>query len=60
MFIIVRMLIHESIFSDPDVVGELSRLHENFVIVPADQSIQQLYICLQETLRQHLVRRTWT
>ena len=24
---------HESIFSDPDVVTELSRLHENFVIV---------------------------
>ena len=29
---------HESIFSDPDVVRELSRLHENFVIVPADKS----------------------
>ena len=26
---------HESIFNDPDVVTELSRLHENFVIVPA-------------------------
>ena len=25
----------ESIFRDPDVVRELSRLHENFVIVPA-------------------------
>ena len=24
------------------------------------QSIQQLYICLQETLRHHLVRGTWT
>ena len=29
---------HESIFSDPDVVRELSRLHENFVIVPADKA----------------------
>ena len=29
---------HESIFSDPDVVTELSRLHENFVIVPADKA----------------------
>ena len=29
---------HESIVSDPDVVRELSRLHENFVIVPADQA----------------------
>ena len=29
---------HESIFSDPDVVSELSRLHENFVIVPADNA----------------------
>ena len=47
---------HESIFSDPDVVRELSRLHENFV----RQSIQQLYICLQETLRPHPVRGTWT
>ena len=29
---------HKSIFSDPDVVRELSRLHENFVIVPADKA----------------------
>ena len=29
---------HESILSDPDVVNELSRLHENFVIVPADKA----------------------
>ena len=29
---------HESIFSDPDVVRELSRLHENFVIAPADKA----------------------
>ena len=29
---------HESIFSDPDVVKELSRLHENFVVVPADKA----------------------
>ena len=29
---------HESIFSDPDVVTELSRLHKNFVIVPADKA----------------------
>ena len=28
----------ESIFRDPDVVRELSRLHENFVIVPADKA----------------------
>ena len=28
----------KSIFSDPDVVTELSRLHENFVLVPADKS----------------------
>ena len=28
---------HESIFCDPEVVIELSRLHENFVIVPADK-----------------------
>ena len=29
---------HESIFCDPDVVRELSRLDENFVIVPADKA----------------------
>ena len=29
---------HESIFNDTDVVTELSRLHENFVIVPADKA----------------------
>ena len=29
---------HEPIFSDPDVVRELSRLDENFVIVPADKA----------------------
>ena len=28
----------ESIFRDPDVVRELSRLHENVVIVPADKA----------------------
>ena len=26
-----------TIFRDPDVVHELSRLHENFIIVPADK-----------------------
>ena len=28
----------ESIFSDPDVVRELYRLHENFVIAPEDKA----------------------
>ena len=37
---------HESIFSDPDVVRELSRLHENFVIAPADKaSNNDTFIC---------------
>ena len=37
---------HESIFSDPDVVTELSRLHENFVIVPADKaSNNYTFVC---------------
>ena len=37
---------HESIFSDPDVVTELSRLHENFVIVPADRaSNNYTFVC---------------
>ena len=29
---------HESIFCDPEVVRELFRIHENFVIVPADKA----------------------
>ena len=29
---------HECIFIDPDVVTKLSRLHENFVIVPTDKA----------------------
>ena len=37
---------HESIFSDPDVVRELSRLHENFVTVPADKaSNNYTFVC---------------
>ena len=29
---------HKSIFIDPDVATELTRLHENFVVVPADKA----------------------
>ena len=37
---------HESIFGDPDVATELSRLHENFVIVPADKaSNNYTFVC---------------
>ena len=37
---------HESIFCDPEVVRELSRLHENFVIVPADKaSNNYTFVC---------------
>ena len=37
---------HESIFSEPDVVRELSRLHENLVIVPADKaSNNYTFVC---------------
>ena len=37
---------HESIFSDPYVVTELSRLHENFVIVPVDKaSNDYTFVC---------------
>ena len=43
---------HESIFSDPDVVRELSRLHENFVIVPADKASNNFtFVC-----KRHYVR----
>ena len=38
--------IHESIFSDTYVVRELSRLHETFVIVPADKaSNNYTFVC---------------
>ena len=37
---------HESIFSYPDVVSELSYLHENFVIVPVDKaSNNYTFVC---------------
>ena len=37
---------HESIFCDPEVVWELSRLHENIVIVPADKaSNNYTFVC---------------
>ena len=37
---------HESIFSDPGVVRELCRLHENFVIVSADKASQTYtFVC---------------
>ena len=40
------MLWNLFIFSDPDVVRELSRLHENFVIVPADKaSNNYTFVC---------------
>ena len=43
---------HESIFSDPDVVRELSRLHENFVIVPADKaSNNYTFVCKRHYIR---------
>ena len=36
----------ESIFRDPDVARELSRLHDNFVIVPADKaSNNYTFVC---------------
>ena len=37
---------HETILSDPYVVTELSRLHENFVIVPADKAYSNYtFVC---------------
>ena len=44
---------HESIFCDPEVARELC--HSS-----CRQSFEQLYICLQEVLRQHLDRGIWT
>ena len=37
---------HESIFNDPDVFRELSCLHENFVICPADKASNNFtFVC---------------
>ena len=36
----------ESVFSDPDVVSELSSLHNNYVVVPADKASNNIvFIC---------------
>ena len=50
---------HEFIFCDPEVVSELSRLHENFVIDPADKDSNN-YRLSEKVWRQHLERKTWT
>ena len=43
---------HDSIFCDPEVVRELSRLHENFVIVPADKaSNNYTFVCRKYYVR---------
>ena len=39
----------ESIFRDPDVARELSRLHENFVIVPADKASSSISLFARDT-----------
>ena len=49
---------HESIFCDPEVARELSRLKEKLVIVPADKASNNY--SLQEGLCEHLDRRTCT
>ena len=47
---------HESIFCDPEVYRERSRLHENFVIVPADKaSNNYMYVFVCKILHQHLL-----
>ena len=51
----------ESIFRDPDVVHELSRLHKSFVIVPADNaSNNYTFVCKKKILRRHPDQGTWT
>ena len=51
---------HESIFSDPDVVTELSRLHENFVIVPADKASNNYTFVCKRYYVDILIEETWT
>ena len=52
---------HESMFSDTDVVTELSLLHENFVKVSADQAscnYSFVKLCIQERWCQNPGRGT--
>jgi hypothetical protein len=42
--------IYPSVFKKPEVLNELCRLHDNFVLVPADKSKQQHCLRLQKLL----------
>ena len=50
----------ESIFRDPDVVHELSRLRDNFVIVPADKASNNYTFVCKKHYVDVLIKRTWT
>ena len=37
---------HESVFGDPDVAAELAKIHEKFVVVPADEASNNIvFVC---------------
>ena len=53
----------EQIFRDPDIVHELSRLHENFVVVHADKaSNNYTFVCKKDyvdiLIGPHFLRNT--
>ena len=50
---------HESIFSDPDVVRKLSRLHENFVIVSADKASNNYTFVCKKLYVSNLTEDIW-
>ena len=49
----------ESIFRDPVVVHELSRLHENFVIVPADKASNNYTFVCKKHYVDILIEELW-
>ena len=49
----------DSIFRDPDVVHELSRLHDNFVIVPADKASNNYTFACKKHYVDILIEELW-
>ena len=48
----------KSVFSDPDVVSELSSLHDNYVVVPTDKASNNI-VLICKALLQLFIKRAW-
>ena len=40
----------QKIFNDPDVKDTLRRLHDDFVLVPADKAANNVMVCAKSTI----------